>query len=161
MTSLLYLTPSSSSSPSGWELSLHIWAHVNQGYADPCSRFFYHVHRSTCVWRPRSPAAPIHLRRGPGTWRCIAAGRETTSVSYRPSYQRDTRQRNNTGLTCVSDGKPYQTLCVCDYVFRQAEKYMFLSYLMQFCSLFVVIKIKIRNASQFSHSLGCGAHVMS
>ncbi len=52
----------------------------------------------------------------------------------------------------MSDGKPYQTLCVCDYVFRQAEKY-----LMQFCSLFVVIQIKMRNASQFSHSLGCGA----
>ncbi len=155
MTSLLYLTPSSSSSPSGWELSLHIWVHVNQGYADPCSRFFDHVHRSTCVWRPRSPAAPIHLRRGPGTWRCIAAGRETTSVSYRPSYQRDTRQRNNTGLTCVSDGKPYQTLCVCDSV-QTGRK---ISDAILFT--FVVIQIKMRNASQFSSSMGCDAHVMS
>lgn len=37
-------------------------------------------------------------------WRCISAGRGTTSVSCRLSYQRDTRQRNTAG------GKHYQSM---------------------------------------------------
>ncbi len=167
MTSLIYFqTPSSSSLPSGWELALHIWAHVSQGYADPCSRFFDHVRRSRCAWRPRSPAAPTLPHHGPGTWQCIAAGRETTSVSYHPSYRRDTRQRNNTELTCVSDGKPYQTLC--DYgCVQTGRKISVLSYLMQICSLFVVWKAKkiqtlmCTNLIQITFILKIGMHLSS
>lgn len=167
MTSLIYFqTPSSSSLPSGWELALHIWAHVGQGYADPCSRFFDHVRRSRCAWRPRSPAAPTLPHRGPGMWRCIAAGRETTSVSYRPSYRRDTRQRNNTQHrfnTCTW----WKTLSNSMWLWLCSDRKKNICFVISDANLFTFcslkskknanvykpnpnhIHIKIRNASQF------------
>lgn len=50
--------------------------------------------------------------------------------------------------------------CVTIAVFRQAEKYLFLSYLMQFCSLFEVKKIqKLMFTNQITFKLKRGMHL--